>query len=144
MTARLSGLESDPIPYLITITADRIVLVSSAPAVSEAIDPPAAAVTSLRSLGHGQWSSDGAHIAHLAFVRLMSDSAGGYLGQRGTEVHVTAMPSNDEWLGTFTVVARDASGAQKAVGEGKVSAVRVPATIDEGHLDQGTKTGVKP
>ena len=136
-----SGEDPTSTPYLFTLMADGVVLVSSAPVLTDEQEP-GVDVLSVRSLGHGSWRIEGADRV-ITFVRLLSDSAGVYLGQRLTRVDVEEISSSNEWKGRFFVRAVDSLGNDRGRGRGEMRGVQVPE-VDDDPFAGGTIGGVKP
>lgn len=122
-------------PALLTFTGDGIVLADEPPALYE-------------TTGHGAWTAAGIDGADFTFVSLVGSESGALSAVMKVAGSLVYDAAADTWQGTFTYRFTDAGGAEVAVDEGTMDAVRIgveaptaAAEASSAMLGPGAKVG---
>ncbi len=122
-------------PALLTFTGDGIVLADEPPALYE-------------TTGHGAWAATGKDSADFTFISLVGSESGALSATMKIVGSLTYAADADTWQGTFTYRVTDADGAEVAVDEGTMDAVRIgveapkaAAEASSAMLGSGAKVG---
>ncbi len=121
-------------PALLTFTGDGIVLADEPPLLYE-------------TTGHGAWTAAGKSGADFTFVSLVGSESGALSATMRVAGSLKYDAAADTWQGTFTYLFTDAGGAEVAVDEGTMDAVRIgveapkAAVASSAMLGPGAKVG---